>query len=350
MTLQNGGAWIQNSSLSTISGTLVNNGTVTINASRTLTNNGTIKGNGSIVNNGTITNGATGRYEPGNSVGTMNVTGPFATSASTYGCEIDAAAGTFDVLAISGAANLTNGKLTVTWLTQPTANATYTVMTFGSVTGTFATVTIPPVAGYTFTTTYTATQVRIVAGLVLPVELVSFTARETNGAVVLDWETASEHNNRGFEVQRSTDALRWDVLHFENGNGTSSEAHEYAFTDEKPLEGVNYYRLQQLDFDGRFEYSKIIGLNDVGKSAPTGTFYPNPARSGLVSLDYYANEEGELSVSVFDQTGRLIFHQNQPVEAEQNLLQFDFSALTAGTYSVLLNDGKSRVNRILVME
>ena len=93
----------------------------------------------------------------------------------------------------------------------------------------------------------------------IPVELTSFTASTVDGNVVLNWITATELNNAGFQIERrkTTDERRedWESIGFVNGNGTSTETHTYSFADESPVAGKSYYRLKQIDFDGSFEYS-----------------------------------------------------------------------------------------------
>ena len=94
----------------------------------------------------------------------------------------------------------------------------------------------------------------------IPVELTSFRATYSKNDVQLNWSTASELNNLGFEIERSTNRSDWRIIGFREGKGTSTEPQEYSFTDD--LFGNNsyilYYRLQQIDFDGSFEYSFIV--------------------------------------------------------------------------------------------
>ena len=71
-----------------------------------------------------------------------------------------------------------------------------------------------------------------------------------DGQSLLTWQTASELNNAGFEVERSADAKQWEVLGFVNGHGTTMEANDYKYLDAQPMRGMNYYRLSQTDFDG----------------------------------------------------------------------------------------------------
>jgi len=122
-------------------------------------------------------------------------------------------------------------------------------------------------------------QVIVTVTAILPVELVRFNANAKNNRVSLEWQTASEINNEGFEIQKSKDGITWDILDFVEGRGTSEVLNTYESIDKLPNPGANYYRLKQLDFDGEFAYSKIVSvdfnqLNEVG-------IFPNPVKSQL---------------------------------------------------------------------
>lgn len=95
------------------------------------------------------------------------------------------------------------------------------------------------------------------ANVNLPVELLHFTAKANNNAAILTWATASEENNAYFDVQRSTDGINFETIGQVEGAGTTYDVQEYTFIDESPVNGINYYRLRQVDIDGQFEFHKI---------------------------------------------------------------------------------------------
>lgn len=301
----------------------------------TLTNNGTIKGNGTIDNAGTFTPSATSFFAPGASPGTLSVTGPLGMGSMTYSCEIDGAAPDNDVIAVSGAATLTNAKLVVNWLTNPTVSGVYTVMTFASRTGTFATFTIPTVSGFTLMPVYTATSVQIMA-TVLPVELVSFTAKKTDKSVQLDWQTATEQNNEKFVVERSTNALDYKPIAEVRGAGTTQLPQSYTFTDEKPHSGINYYRLRQLDYNGAESFSPVVSV-DFGKSGRI-TIAPSPAidRVRILLEEAYKTDA---HWNIFDSAGREVL--SGTLEAESAEYELDVNALPEGMYTFRLVAGAS---------
>lgn len=143
----------------------------------------------------------------------------------------------------------------------------------------------------------------VTCSIPLPVGLTDFTAIRKSGTALLQWATLSETNNKGFGVQRSADGITWDNLFFvgtKGVNGNSNEKLAYNATDKKPLAGINYYRLQQTDRDGKYAYSEIKQVHfDNGK---TITLHPNPAKD-YVSVD--GLEGGEI-IKIYDATGRVV--------------------------------------------
>lgn len=112
----------------------------------------------------------------------------------------------------------------------------------------------------------------------MPVTLISFTGKSEEGQGKFVWKTTSETNNKGFEIERSADARTFEKIGFVDGNGDSKEVNTYHFVDLKPLPN-GYYRLKQLDHDGKFEYSKIIMLKS---SRAAISIYPNPASDQVI--------------------------------------------------------------------
>ncbi|MGI4734105.1 MAG: discoidin domain-containing protein [Janthinobacterium lividum] len=109
----------------------------------------------------------------------------------------------------------------------------------------------------------------------LPVTLSSFRAAAQGPGVRLNWATASEQHNAGFEVQRSADGADFTPLAFVKGAGTTPAAHAYQYLDAAPLRTTSYYRLQQLDTDGTFAYSPVVVMQALPTLVPL-SFYPNP--------------------------------------------------------------------------
>lgn len=185
---------------------------------------------------------------------------------------------------------------------------------------------------------------------VLPVELISFKAEKRENQVMLNWATASELNNEKFEIEHSTDNKPFEKIGEVEGNITTLQVSNYSFNHERPTVGVNYYRLKQIDFDGQFEYSKVISLNFKGKNGEIGEFYPSPSKSGLVNLDYISQTDEEITVSVFDMTGKLLVNQTQSIARGNNNLSFDFLELNTGIYIVKIGDERNPTHRKLIIK
>jgi hypothetical protein len=116
---------------------------------------------------------------------------------------------------------------------------------------------------------------------VIPVELTSFTASFQNSLVHLNWSTATEINNKGFEIQRKVSSSQssvsiWEKIGFVEGNGTSTKMQTYSFIDNNNIWGKISYRLKQIDFDGTFRYSDIIEIEFAPMKFSLEQNYPNP--------------------------------------------------------------------------
>ncbi len=172
---------------------------------------------------------------------------------------------------------------------------------------------------------------------VLPVELIYFDAMIEAGATKLVWETALEINNKGFEIERSQDGIFWDVITFQEGQGTSQEPHFYTYLDREPFVGDNYYRLKQIDEDGHFEYSEIKHL--VFSEKKNFEIFPNPA-SEFLQIDY-ASEISQ--IQIFDALGNRVLN----IEEEQK--RIDISLLPEGIYFIELIDNGHKMRKTFII-
>lgn len=184
----------------------------------------------------------------------------------------------------------------------------------------------------------------------LPVELIDFNANIVDDVVQLNWLTASEYNNKQFEVEASQDGQVFHKIGTVKGSGSSSKEQRYSFKDQQASRGTSYYRLKQIDFDGQFEYSKIISVNFKASAGHIGNIYPNPSKSGLVSLNYFAGHGEEVMITVFDINGKLIIKQKQEILNNKNHLNFDFSDLNTGIYTLKIEGHSTAVYQKLVIE
>ncbi|RTQ50635.1 T9SS type A sorting domain-containing protein [Hymenobacter gummosus] len=138
----------------------------------------------------------------------------------------------------------------------------------------------------------------------LPVELTEFRGEAVGpGKARLYWATAQEKNNRGFEVQRAQNGQSWETVGFVAGNGSSTIAHRYSYTDASGLTGMVYYRLRQLDFDGSQHFSSVVAVQLTGGKGGELSLYPNPTSNEL-RVQLPAAPTGPVTVQLLDATGR----------------------------------------------
>lgn len=175
------------------------------------------------------------------------------------------------------------------------------------------------------------------SGAILNVELSKFAAVPQSNSVLLSWATASETNNSHFDVERSADARTWSKIGEVKGNGSKNAESQYTLVDAQPLAGVNYYRLKQVDTDGKFEYHKIISVLMSGKGSKV-TIAPNPAVERLQILGI--TEGGE--ASIFNVSGQLLM-------TVKNTTTLEIGNLPQGVYLLryIGNNGETSLSRFV---
>lgn len=168
---------------------------------------------------------------------------------------------------------------------------------------------------------------------VVPVELTSFTAAVVNDQVKLNWTTATELNNKGYEVQRSASDNQFVTVAFVNGYGTSTQSHAYSYLDKNIFAGKYSYRLKQVDFDGKFEYSNAIEVEIIAPSIfSLEQNYPNPFNPST-KINFSVAVDSKVDIRVFNALGQeVISIFNGVISAGNHELIFDASNLNSGMY------------------
>lgn len=185
----------------------------------------------------------------------------------------------------------------------------------------------------------------------IPVSLVSFSASITENGIQLNWETATETNNSGFEVQRSANNSVWQSIGFVEGNGSSTEINTYSFTDTEPMNGKNFYRLKQIDLSGTFNYSSVLEINtDTPQEYKLQQNYPNPFNPGT-TISFIIPEESDVTVKIYDATGELVrLLVSAHLSQGQHQYYFASDNLASGTYfaTIVAGDFTKTIKMTLV--
>lgn len=169
---------------------------------------------------------------------------------------------------------------------------------------------------------------------VLPVELVAFAGKVyEDGNVLLKWNTATEKNNYGFEVERKFSNDKWEKIEFVLGAGNSNIPGEYIFVDKNAPGGIIQYRLKQIDFNGNFVYSNIVEVSVVlANNFIAEQNYPNPFNPETL-INYAIPEKGKVSIKLYNTLGQLVSVILDDYQSQGgHMVEFDASNLASGAY------------------
>jgi hypothetical protein len=181
----------------------------------------------------------------------------------------------------------------------------------------------------------------------LPVTLTSFGAAPQGTGVAVNWATASEQRNAGFEVQRSADGATFTTLATVAGMGTTQSAHTYSYFDAVPLRTTSYYRLKQLDLDGTFAYSPVVAIQAAASPAAL-SIYPNPTTDrATVTWETPIERAGRWYLT--NSTGQVV--HAEPLSSESAAaLTLDLQAYPAGSYVLTVESAGTVLRRARVQK
>jgi hypothetical protein len=182
----------------------------------------------------------------------------------------------------------------------------------------------------------------------LPVSLSDFKASKNGNSITLNWKTESESNNKGFVIERSANGIEWTQIQFVNGNGTTASAKYYSTRDNNPLNGLNYYRLIQVDNDGKQTNSDVLSVKFSLDQQIKLSFYPNPAKNSLtVHLGKVENNDAALELINFEGKKINTFRVNKQDSNQNKTL--DLKGFDKGIYLLILKDGlNSKASKLLI--
>ena len=159
----------------------------------------------------------------------------------------------------------------------------------------------------------------------------------------LNWQTASEKNNKGFEIERSVDAKTWENIGAIKGHGESNIIVDYTFEDKRPLSILTYYRLKQVDFDGKASYSKVVNV-DFNKKKGEFSIFPNPMNSKTATINV---DEDLLDgvLIVINSIGLMVKKEN----INSKILTLDLSDLSNGMYVFMVQKAQNKSFRKVII-
>jgi hypothetical protein len=188
----------------------------------------------------------------------------------------------------------------------------------------------------------------------IPVELASFTSTVSSKGVTLDWTTATELNNHGFEIERSYDGTNFFRIAFVQGFGTTTQSHNYTYIDKVDYTGGKtlYYRLKQVDYDGSYSYSTVLTVEfDVPSKFVLNQNYPNPFNP-TTKITYAVPKQSPVLIKVFDLTGQeVITLVDEVKEAGTYEINFDALNFSSGVYIYQMRAGDfSSVKKMSILK
>jgi hypothetical protein len=181
-----------------------------------------------------------------------------------------------------------------------------------------------------------------------PVELLYFTAKPSGSEVLLNWSTLTEINNDHFVIQRSTDGIHFTNIAVVNGSGNSKTLHDYNYTDYPGAYSILYYRIEQIDTDGKSSTSSIETVNATQAGI---SVYPSPSHTGD-ALNVSINElTGKLKLSLLDMLGRGVYDKSFTLNDGMKTIVTESLNLGKGVYIVeVLTDGGNKYTERIIIE
>lgn len=327
--LNNTGAFIINNATDTMTVDSV------LNNSGTIVNNGLLKGRGTIIQNGIFTNGKGSHIAPGSSPGTLTVAGDFNLGYATLDIEVNgpAASTQYDVLRVTGTANVTNTSLNTTFGGGyvPGNNDVITFLDADSITGTMGSI-LP--GGVNIRYNYpSAGRASLGNSTALPVKLLFFGAHKVNeGRNLISFASADEGKGVTYEVTRSHNGVDFKTISTLIGKGNGSS---YTIYDEDPLRSTNFYRLTITETTGQVTYSNIAVVQNGGDKNGVIIIAPVPA-SVTVTISSTDAAVNGTEAMITDLYGKVVHRFLMSASSQVNV-----SSWPVGTYLLHLSNGNT---------
>jgi hypothetical protein len=185
----------------------------------------------------------------------------------------------------------------------------------------------------------------------LPVKLLSFSAKKMNGNVEVNWVTANEKNNSHFNVERSTNGADFDKIGKVDGKGNSAITTRYDYTDFKSPNVNLFYRLEQVDVDGKTTLSQVVMIKSENGQVSSLSVYPNPAIHATVNVSFQNIPVGLYSISIKNINGSCIYQKTFDHRAPTEMTQLYLNSKPAlGVYILTISSGTETIHQKLIIE
>ncbi len=187
---------------------------------------------------------------------------------------------------------------------------------------------------------------------IIPLELTSFTAVTQDNNVLLQWITAAEANNLGFDIERRSAISNtgWQKIGFVSGKGTTTERSAYSFTDVNPVNGKSYYRLRQIDFDGTAKIFNSVEVDfDVVREYSLSQNFPNPFNPET-EISFALAKSDNVTLKIYNILGsEVITLVNEFMKAGKHTVKFNASDITSGVYLYTIKSGNFIATRKMIL-
>lgn len=181
------------------------------------------------------------------------------------------------------------------------------------------------------------------SAIVLPVTISRFEGQRNNKQIDLNWTTSQENNVDRFEVERSWDGINYDAIGTVASRfHTTNLPTDYLYSDLQPMNGMNFYRLKQIDADGKFSYSNIVAVKFDNPAVDIISIQPNPVKD-ILQVVYNAIENTTVTCNIYNSDGRLVNSSIFTAVSGSNQLKINVANLAAGMYFVVLSRPNERI-------
>jgi hypothetical protein len=185
----------------------------------------------------------------------------------------------------------------------------------------------------------------------LPVTLIDFTAQLQDDIVRLNWSTASELNNNYFDVERSANGTEFNSIGTVQGHNTTSVRNDYISYDESPIDGINYYRLKQVDNNGSYSYSRIVAVTLPEKLISNVSIYPNPVNNNQeIHITASMQQNSLVTVKLYNANGQEVYSNSITANKGIQNISIPAMGLKPGLYSLIMIHNTQQITQKIIVQ